>query len=303
MEYILQTNGLTKVYGNKTAADHIDMKVGKGEIYGLIGRNGAGKTTILRMISGLSMPTEGTYSLFGKGHDSLKSERSKVGALIEHPGIYPKLSAYDNLKLKCTAMGVQDKAQPDKLLELVGLSEYSKKKVGAFSLGMRQRLGIALALVDYPELLILDEPINGLDPQGIAEMRTLLAKLRDEMGITIIVSSHILDELAKIADAYGIIHNGKMVMQLTNDELLERCQTFVRLIPSDISAADKLLKSMGYSDIRVAENIMFVYDQNADTAQIARALITNGTDISEIAKQQISLEQFYFGLTGGADNA
>lgn len=303
MEYILQTNGLTKTYGSKTAADHINMNVRKGEIYGLIGRNGAGKTTILRMISGLSMPSEGDYSLFGKGHNALKSERQKVGALIEHPGIYPKLSAYDNLKLKCTAMGIKDKQQPQKLLELVGLSANSKQKAGAFSLGMRQRLGIALALVGYPELLILDEPINGLDPQGIAEMRTLLARLRDEMGITIIVSSHILDELAKIADAYGIIHNGKMVMQLTNDELLERCQTFVKLRPSDTKSAQELLRKMGYTDIRDAEQLLFIYDESADTAQIAKAMITNGIDIYQISKNQISLEQFYFGLTGGADNA
>ena len=232
MSFIMQTQNLTKTYGKKDAAKDININIREGEIYGLIGRNGAGKTTIMRMISGLSNPTSGTYSLFGKTGAEMRKMMNKVGVLIEHPGLYPKRSARENLKIKCMAMGVDYKKDNylDNLLKIVGLENVSDKKgAGEYSLGMRQRLGIALALVGEPSMIILDEPINGLDPQGIVEVRHTLEQLRDEKGITIMISSHILEELAKLADSYGIIHEGKLIEQFTNDELMSRCGQFVAI--------------------------------------------------------------------------
>ena len=208
MEQILVTKDLTKVYGSKAAVKNINMHIPSGCIYGLIGRNGAGKTTIMRMISGLSEPTQGSYSLFGKTGAEMGRLRRQVGVLIEAPGVYPDLSAYDNLRLKSIGMGVYTPERVAALLHTVGLSDVSRKvPTRNYSLGMRQRLGIALALVGDPKLLILDEPMNGLDPQGISEIRAILVKLRDESGITVMISSHILDELAKVANTFGIIND------------------------------------------------------------------------------------------------
>ena len=194
MSYILTTENLTKTYGKKDAAKNINIHVREGSIYGLIGRNGAGKTTVMRMISGLSKPTSGSYRMHGE-------HRFGVGVLIESPGIYPNMSAEENLRLKCIAMGCYSPEYVKQLLGIVGLADTGKKNAGSFSLGMRQRLGIALALVGDPKMIVLDEPINGLDPQGIVEVRMTLEKLREEKGITIMISSHILDELGKLADA------------------------------------------------------------------------------------------------------
>ncbi len=188
MEYILETNGLTKVYGQKEAARDVSLHIPEGKIYGLIGRNGAGKTTIMRMISGLSVPTRGSYSLFGKTGFQIGKMLKHVGVLIESPGLYPRLSAYENLKIKCIGMGINPKGYVEDLLRTIGLENTDRKKpAGSYSLGMRQRLGIALALVGEPKIIILDEPINGLDPQGIVEVRETLVRLRDEKGITVMV--------------------------------------------------------------------------------------------------------------------
>ena len=212
MNYILETQDLTKQYDKHVAIDHINMFVRAGAIYGLIGQNGAGKTTILKVIGGLAKPTSGKIYLSGK-----------VGALIEQPGIYPEMSARQNLKLKCLAMGINSKGHIDELLEVVGLSKVGKKPVKKYSLGMKQRLGIALALVGFPDLVIMDEPINGLDPQGIVEFREMIARLNSERKITFIISSHILGELSKIATDYGIIHNGIMIEQMSKERFFEKC--------------------------------------------------------------------------------
>ncbi|MDE6724597.1 MAG: ATP-binding cassette domain-containing protein, partial [Ruminiclostridium sp.] len=208
MEYLLTTNAVTKQYGRQRAVNAVSIHIRQGAIYGLIGRNGAGKTTLLKMISGLAAPSEGDFSLFGKTGREVSEYMSRIGSLIENPGIYPNLSAPENLQLKCLAMGIRKKGVIGELLETVGLGDTGKKKVRNFSLGMKQRLGIALALVGDPDLVILDEPINGLDPQGIAEIRETIFKLNKEKNITFIISSHILEELSKIATDYGIIHNG-----------------------------------------------------------------------------------------------
>lgn len=203
-EYLLSTRGLTKQFGHHKAVNHVDIHVKRGAIYGFIGRNGAGKTTFLRMISGLAKPTSGEIELFGYRNEELKQVRSRISCLIEAPGLYGNMSAYDNLAIKCQLFGMKNRTYIDNILQTVGLSDVGRKKVKHFSLGMKQRLGIGLALVGEPDLLLLDEPINGLDPQGIAEMRDTILKLRDEQNMTIIISSHILEELSKIATHYGI---------------------------------------------------------------------------------------------------
>lgn len=304
MDYILTTNNLTKKYGSKNAADKINIHVKQGEIYGLIGRNGAGKTTILRMLSGLSIPTEGSYSLLGKTGKELDAEKSQVGTLIENPGLYPNLSAYENLKLKCIAMGVNSKEYINNLLSLVGLENTGKKKTRNFSLGMRQRLGIALALAGNPKIIILDEPINGLDPQGIVEVREILTKLSKERGITIIISSHILDELSKIANSYGIIHEGKLIDEMTSQQLEKKCGEYVFLKTTDNKNAETVLNSMGISSYDYfGEDTIRITEKVTDTAAIVEKLVKSGVGVKEIALNYLSLEEYYLKLTGGHHNA
>ena len=296
MAYILTTDNLTKTYGDKVAAGNINIHIREGEIYGLIGRNGAGKTTIMRMISGLSTPTSGTYTY----HDG---KSYGVGVLIESPGIYANRSAFDNLKIKCIAMNCFKKEYVNELLEIVGLSDTGKKNAGSFSLGMRQRLGIALALVGNPKMIVLDEPINGLDPQGIAEVRETLERLRDEKGITIMISSHILDELGKLADSYGIINNGELIDEFTNDELVQRCGKYVTINTDDNKRAVDVIASMGIQNVRLAGNVIRIEDCLDRTAEINRQLVSSGLAVSEIHINNISLEDYYLSLTGGKRNA
>lgn len=224
MENILSAELLTKEYKDVKAVDSINLHINQGDIYGFIGRNGAGKTTTLKMISGLAKPTSGSFSLFGIPYEELVAKKafSQVGCLIEAPGLYLDMSAFDNVYLKCICMGIRDKSYAKDLLRLVDLDPNSKKKTKGFSLGMKQRLGIAIALVGEPKLIILDEPTNGLDPQGILEIRETILKLNREKGITFIISSHILGELSKMATRYGIIDNGKLIKELTAEELNEK---------------------------------------------------------------------------------
>lgn len=304
MNYILTTENLTKKYGNHFAAKGINIHVKEGGIYGLIGRNGAGKTTILRIISGLSLPTDGYYSICGKTGKALDEERRKVGALIENPGLYPDMTAYENLQLKCIAMGKNNKEYINELLAMVGLTKAAKKKTREFSLGMRQRLGIALALAGDPEILVLDEPINGLDPQGIAEVREILSKLSEEKGITIIISSHILDELAKIADSFGIIHEGKLIDEMTIEQLEERCSEFVTLRTANNAKAGEILTQLGIvryeqiddATIKIAESI-------ERTEEIVEHLVKANVGVKEIFINHFTLEEYYLNLTGGPEHA
>ena len=296
MAYILTTDNLTKTYGDKVAAGNINIHIREGEIYGLIGRNGAGKTTIMRMISGLSSPTSGTYTYHG-------DKSFGVGVLIESPGIYANRSAFDNLKIKCIALNCYKKEYVNELLEIVGLSDTGKKNVGSFSLGMRQRLGIALALVGDPKMIVLDEPINGLDPQGIAEVRETLERLRDKKGITIMISSHILDELGKLADSYGIINNGELIDEFTNEELMQRCSKYVTIHTDDNKKAVDVIHSMGIQNVRLAGNIIRIEDNLERTAEINKKLVNSGLAVSEIHINNISLEDYYLNLTGGKRNA
>ena len=304
MEYILETNQLTKIYGQKEAAKDINLHIKEGQIYGLIGRNGAGKTTIMRMISGLSRPTRGSYSLFGKTGLAMHKMLKNVGVLIEHPGLYPRLSAYENLKIKCIGVGIKPKGYVEDLLKTVGLENTDAKKgAGSYSLGMRQRLGIALALVGDPKMIILDEPINGLDPQGIAEVREMLSKLRDERGITIMISSHILDELSKIADAYGIIHEGTLLDEFSAQELHKRCGRSLILRTDDTAKTLQMLENMDIRGaVREPDGSLKIGQGMEQAKEISRAIVGAGIGLEEIYTRTMTLEDYYLGMTGGAHN-
>ena len=295
MDYILTTDNLTKRYGDKVAAGNINIHIRKGEIYGLIGRNGAGKTTIMRVISGLAGATSGSYQFNGD------KERG-IGVLIEEPGIYKNRTAFDNLKIKCIAMDCYSEEYVNGLLRTVGLADTGSKKVGSFSLGMRQRLGIALALAGDPGLIVLDEPINGLDPQGIVEIRETLEKLRDEKGVTIMVSSHILDELGKIADSYGIINNGELIAEFTREELMQRCGEYIPIRTDDNEKAVEVIRSMGIESASVTDGAVRIDDIPENAAQINKALVDSGLAVSDFHATNLSLEDYYLNLTGGKAN-
>ena len=305
MEYILETQELTKIYGDKAAVKDVNLHIREGQIYGLIGRNGAGKTTIMRMISGLSAPTRGSYTIFGKGGRELGKMLRNIGVLIEQPGLYPKLSAYENLKIKCLAVGVRPDGYVEEILRTVGLDPSDRKKPsGSYSLGMRQRLGIALALVGEPKMLVLDEPINGLDPQGIADIRQMLEKLRDDHGITIMISSHILDELGKVADAYGIINEGTLLDEFSAEELHRRSGQYVVVRTDNGPAALQALKALGIQKIELEhDGSLRVSEQLENTAAMSRAIVSAGIGLREIFPRSITLEDYYLGVTGGQQHA
>lgn len=299
MEYILTTDNLTKIYGKHRAADQINIHIKKGEVYGLIGRNGAGKTTILKMICGLSTPTSGSFTFMGKSGAELSKNKKDIGSLIETPGLFPKMTAFQNVKLKCLSLGINDNKYIDSLLEQVGLSNVGKKQVQTFSLGMKQRLGIALALVGNPKFIVLDEPINGLDPQGIAEMRQIIHKLSKENGLTIIVSSHILDELVKVADSFAIINDGKLLDEFSVEELAKRCSKCVYLKTSSNEKAKKVLDELNISEYEVFnEQTIKITSDVEDSSKIIEKLVKDDVAVYELAFKQMTLEEYYLNSTG-----
>ena len=297
-EYILQTHDLRKVYGTQAAVAGIDLKVERGAIYGLIGKNGAGKTTTLKMIGGLSAPTAGSFSLFGKSGAELAEVRGRVSCLIEDPGLFGNLSAYENLKAKCLCYGIKGDVYIKKLLEFVGLAETGRKKAKHFSLGMRQRLGIALAMVGEPDLLVLDEPINGLDPEGIVEIRDMLTRVSKEKGITILISSHILEELSKVATHYGIMSKGRLVEQITAEELADRCSLRIEAVVDRPDYASTVLDGMGISNYKVVDKeTIYISERLGDVGYINRELNKAGLLVSKIAVNNESLESFFLNTT------
>lgn len=303
MDYLLETNSLTKQYGRHKAVNSVNLHVRQGDIYGLIGRNGAGKTTLLKMVSGLASPTEGDFTLFGKRGKSAYRYLSRVGSLIEAPGVYPNLTAEDNLRLKSLAMGVRRKEEIEELLSVVGLLATGKKKVKNFSLGMKQRLGIALALVGSPDLVVLDEPINGLDPQGIAEVRDTLFRLNREKHITLIISSHILEELSKIATHYGIIHDGVLIQELTREELLAKCSERIELKTDDARKACTVLDDIGIRRYKVIDqDTIHIFEHLGESGEITMALARHQVRTLGITVKNEALEDYYLNLTGGAAN-
>lgn len=298
MEYILETDNLTKAYGKKKALDNVSIHVKEGDIYGLVGRNGAGKTTFMKVTGGLAHATSGSYSLFGKTGPQLKDARTNIGLLIEDPGLLPDVSGVENLWLKCIALGLKDKSEPKRLMELVGLGDVLKLHTKKYSFGMKQRLGLALALVGDPKLVILDEPINGFDPQGIKSVREMILKKKSE-GTTFIISSHILGELSKISTRYGFINNGKLIEESSSEELLTKCRSKIELIPSDVPKACTIIEKIGFKDYKVKDGgIINIYEQIERTGDITNALAKESVATIEIYKKYESLEDYYVNLVG-----
>ena len=296
-ELILKTDGLTKKFGAKVAVDHVNISIKRGAIYGLIGMNGAGKTTIMKMLSGMIKPAEGTFNYDGLG-SSLNEAYKRIGALIEAPAIYPNLTAMDNLKVKALAYGINDQAYLEEKLKLVGLSDVGKKKAGKFSLGMRQRLGIAMAMVGDPEVLVLDEPINGLDPQGIVEVREMLLKLHNEMGVTILISSHILEELSKIATDYGIISNGKLIEEISSEELMSKCRDKIQIKTNNTSAIVTILDANGFADYSVMDSeTIFVFDKISEISSLNMEIAKAGILVDSIGVVSSDLEEYFLKTT------
>lgn len=298
LEYILQAEGISKQYGKTLALDHVTLQLKKGEIYGLIGRNGAGKTTLLKILAGLAKPTDGTFSIFGESQEKTKILRDRIGVLLETPGLYPNMSAYENMKLKELTLGMNDDAYVHQLLQEVGLSAVEKKPVKKFSLGMKQRLGIAMALVGHPDLLLLDEPINGIDPQGIVEIRELIERLSHEYNVTVIISSHILEELSKIATRFGILHRGRLIDTFTHEELMKRCSERIEIRTSDPVKACMVIEKMGITEFKIMDGSMIqIFERMEDSGEIVLELAKNNIKTLSIQVKNEALEDYYLSLT------
>ena len=304
MDYALQTDRLCKTYRRYHALNGLTMNVPRGSIYGFVGRNGAGKTTLIRLICGLQKPTSGTFTLSGV-HSTQKdilNIRRRMGAVVETPSIYLGMSAEDNLKQQYRILGLSSYDGLRELLELVGLSDTGRKKAKDFSLGMRQRLGIAIALAGSPDFLILDEPVNGLDPQGIIEFRELIQKLNRERGITVLISSHILDELHRLATWYGFIDQGRIVKEMSAEELDAVCRQYLHVTVSNMTALKKVLdeRSLGYSV--VSEKEADIYDA-IGISELTHALDAEDCAILSVSQQSESLENYFVSLVGGESHA
>ena len=304
MEYVLEINELTKSYRNFTALKGLNMRIPKGAIYGFVGRNGAGKTTLIRLICGLQEPTGGGYKLYGaKNTDSrIVRSRRRMGAVVETPSIYTDMTAEENIRQQYRVIGVPSDDGITELLHLVGLDNTGKKKARNFSLGMRQRLGIAVALAGNPDFLVLDEPINGLDPQGIVEMRELILKLNQERGITVLISSHILDELSRLATHYGFIDGGHMVKEMSAEELEMRCRKCVRIDVSNIKSLVRVLDEMGV-EYSVADNSKADIYSDVQVTRLVEKLAKENCTVNSMNEHGESLESFYMNLVGGEHHA
>lgn len=303
MDYILKTNDLYKSYRGFKALNGLSMNVPKGSIYGFVGKNGAGKTTLIRLICGLQNPTSGDYSLYGRKLSSknIAKSRRKMGAVVETPSIYTNMTAEDNLKQQYRILGLPSYDGIEDILKLVGLENTGKKKAKNFSLGMRQRLGIAIALAGNPDFLVLDEPVNGLDPQGIIEIRELILKLNREKQITVLISSHILDELSKLATYYGFIDSGRIVKEISAEELEAACRKCVRAEVSDIKALSKVLDEMG-ADYRIVSDTEADIYEKIGVSKLSSALEKENCEIISMKEHDESLESYYVNLVGGGKN-
>lgn len=303
MEFILNTKDLKKYYKKFKALDGLTINVPKGSIYGLIGRNGAGKTTLIRIVCGMQYSDGGEFSLYGvsSSDKNISASRRRIGSVIETPALYYDMTAEDNLKQQYLILGMPDYSGTTELLELVGLKNTGSKKVRQFSLGMRQRLGIAVALCGSPDLLVLDEPINGLDPEGIIEIRELILKLNREKNITVLISSHYLDELSKIATHYGFINEGKTVREMSAEELEAACRKCISVKVSDTAALARVLEKMDLSyQINDGSNA-YIYAKPSVT-QLALALSEENCELISVEEHDESLESFYISMIGGGDN-
>ena len=300
MEYILSANGLYKSYKNFKALNGLSMNVPKGAIYGFVGKNGAGKTTLIRIICGLQEPTSGGYSLYGckNGDAKMTEARRRMGAVVETPSIYGDLTAKENIKEQYRVLGLPSYDGVDELLKLVGLEDTGKKKAKNFSLGMRQRLAIAIALAGDPDFLVLDEPVNGLDPQGIVEIRELILKLNQQRQITVLISSHILDELSRLATHYGFIDSGRMVREISARELEEACRKCVRVEVSDTEAFARVLDRLKIEYNIVSDTVADIFDQ-INITKLVMALAEERCEVISAYEKDESLESYFISLVGG----
>lgn len=300
MEYVLKTDALSKHYKNFKALNELSMNIPKGSIYGFIGKNGAGKTTLIRLICGLQDPTSGEYTLYGitNTEKEIGRSRRRMGAVVETPSIYLDMTAEDNLKQQYRILGLPSFDGLTDILKLVGLENTGKKKAKNFSLGMRQRLGIAIALAGSPDFLVLDEPINGLDPQGIIKMRELILRLNQEQHITFLISSHILDELSKLATYYGFIDNGHIVKELSAEELEAVCRKCIRMEVSNTKSLACVLDEMKIEYKILSDTTADLYAK-INISQLAAALSKQNCEILSIREHDERLESFYINLVGG----
>ena len=299
MNFVLETNCLRKKYKHHEALKGVYMHVPKDSVYGLIGRNGAGKTTLMRLLTGVQRESGGSYSLFGvdKNSPEIKKERRRIGAMIESPSIFLDLSAEENLKMQYRILGLPSFSSIPEILDLVGLSDTGKKKVSSFSFGMKERLGIAMALAGHPDILILDEPINGLDPEAIVEMRELIIRLNREMHMTIIVSSHILDELSKVATYYGFLDDGVMVKEISAEEMAKECRKAMRIKVESIEKAALALSLSGWEYSVVDDDTLDVYGE-INIKDVLDCLKDSG--IIDVDKRNENLEGYFISTVGGS---
>lgn len=303
MEYVLTTSGLSKKYGKFQALDDLSMHIPKGAIYGFVGRNGAGKTTLIRLICGLQEPTQGAYSIYGIDYTdkSISKSRRRMGAVVETPSIYLDMTAEDNLKQQALILGLPSYDSIPEILKLVGLDNTGKKRVRNFSLGMKQRLGIAVALMGNPDFLVLDEPVNGLDPQGIIEIRELILKLNKERKITVLISSHILDELSRLATHYGFIDKGHLVKEVSAAELEAACRKCIKVEVTDTKALVRVLDAEGLEYEVISDNIANIYGK-VNLSQLVLALAKEDCELISSHEQDESLENYFINLVGGEHN-
>lgn len=301
--YIIETKDITKKYGKYQVLNKLNIHIKENSIYGLIGKNGAGKTTLIRIICGLQDSTNGTYfinKIDNKAKD-ISLVRKKIGAIIERPSIYEEMNAKDNIICQMKLVGLTNYQDVSKILDVVGLSNVGNKKVRYYSLGMKQRLGIALALVNNPNILILDEPINGLDPEGIIEIRELILKLNKEKHITILISSHYLDELSKVATHYGFINKGRIIEEISSEELNKKLTSFIELKVNNLKSFTDFFKKNNIPYEIKDNNIINIY-KDYNIQKFITELTNNNLEIESITKKNESLEEYYINLIGGNNN-
>ncbi len=303
MEYIIKTDAITMKYGKNTVLDKLSMNIPKGSIYGLIGKNGAGKTTLIRVITGLQEPVSGSYVIDGIEYTDkrINTVRRKIGAVVETPSIYLDKSATENLRMQSMTLGLPSFDDIPKILEIVGLSNVGNKRARNFSLGMKQRLGIAMALVGNPDILVLDEPVNGLDPQGIVEVRELMLKINRERQITIVISSHYLDELSKLATHYGFIEKGRIINEISAVTLEMQFRKCAKAVVNDINALSRVLDKMNIEYEIVSDTEAKIYG-NITFSRLAIELAKDNCEIITMYQQDESLENYFINLVGGGDN-
>ena len=303
MEHILTTTALSKKYKKIQAISDLNIHIPKGSIYGLVGRNGAGKTTLIRIICGLQEPSSGEYTIYGISNNDIKiaKSRQRMGAVIETPSLYPDMTAEENLKQQALVIGLPSYESIPEILNLVGLENTKNNKVRNFSLGMKQRLGIALTLIGNPDFIVLDEPINGLDPQGIVEVRELILKLNRERGITVLISSHILDELSKLATHYGFIEKGHLLKETSSAEIEATCRKCILIEVSNTTALTRILDNIVQDYEIISESAAKIYDSISVTA-LVRALDKENCEILSLREQDENLETYFINLVGGEKN-